>query len=398
MGVALKYKKTDGSIGEIDAGVEIYQAAANAHMDLRQYMRTQAVGCDFTLGDPIDQMMSNAGLLDSHPAAAFQMPALTMAQLAAMDLSDTKLASETGFRRPDGSDNSLGARLLYPQMILETLVADARIDDGADIIPVWESLIAITRNLNGQKAEQPIIDTRGPDQSKSGRIAQLAEPETMVSITVGEKSYRVPTYSIGLMVSNEAMAATTIDLVRIVMQKQARGERISRAMSQLKSMVLGDEDRGMTALPVTKISAFDSSISTNGTITKRAYIKWLHSVRKSASITRVLTDIDSALDVDEGLTPTSTGIDNSKIVTPWGGTNLAIPQPTVVPVDADVFGAGLLVGIDPSAAIQRFVNVAASYDAIEQYVMRKATGFRVDFGEMSVRLYDDAWSVVSLEA
>lgn len=398
MGVALQYRKTDGSMGSIDAGVEIYKAAAAAGMDLRQYMRTQAANCDFNIGDPIDQMMTNAGLMDSDPRAQLKMPALTMAQLAAMDLSGTKLASEMGFRRPDGTDNSLGARLLYPQMILETLVADARIDDGGDIIPVWESLIALTRNLNGQRADQPIIDTRGPDESRSGRIVQLAEPETMVSISVGEKSYRVPTYSIGLMISDEAMAATTIDLVRIVMQKQARGERIARAMSQLRSMVLGDEDLGMSALPVTKISEFDDSITANNTITKRAYIKWLHSVRKSASITRVLTDIDTALDVDEGLAPTHTGIDNSKIITPWGGTNLAIPQPTVVPLDTDVFGAGLMVGIDPTAAIQRFVNVSAAYDAIETYVMRKATGFRVDFGEMSVRLYDDAWSVVSLEA
>ncbi len=390
MGVMLKYAKTDGTVGEIDAGVEIYKAAAAAKMDLRQYMRTQAVDCDYSIGDPIDQMMSSAGLHDSHPNAQFKMPALTMADLAGMTQAE-------GFRRPDGSDNSLGARLLYPQMILETLVADARVDDGFDIVNVWESMIAVDRNLNGQRADQPIIDTRGPDKSRSGRITQLAEPETMVSITVGEKSYRIPTSSIGLLIADEAMEATTIDLVRVVMAKQARGERIARAMEQLKSMVLGDEDLGMAALPVLKAGDFDPAITTDGTITKRAYIKWLHSVQKTASITRILTDIDSAIDVDEGLAPRNTGVDNSKIVTPWGGANLAIPQPTIVPVEADVFGAGLLVGLDPSAAIQRFTNVAAAYDAIEKYVMRKATGFRVDFGEMAVRLYDDAWSVLSLE-
>lgn len=388
MGVALKYMKKDGKEGSIDAGHEIYQAAAAVNMDLRQYLRTQAVDCDYSIGDPIDQMMSQAGLMDSHPAAKFRMPALTLAELAA----------DSSFRRPDGSDNSLGQRLLYPQMIMETLVADARIDDGGDIIGIWESLIAVNRNLNGQRVDQPIIDTRGPDTSRSGRIAQLAEPETMIGITVGQKSYRIPTQSIGLLVSDEALQATTIDLVRVVMAKQARGERIARAMAQLKSMVEGDEDLNMTALPVTKISQFDASITTNGVITKRAYIKWLHSVRKSASITRVLTDIDTALDVDDGLLPKVVGVDASKIATPWGGANLAIPQPTIVPLDDDVFGTGLLVGVDPTAAIQRFINVQANYDAIEKYVMRKATGFRVDFGEMAVRLYDDAWSVVSLEA
>jgi len=394
MGVALKYMAIeDGKQVEksLDGAVEIYKAAADNGMDLRQYMRTQAVGCDYSLGDPIDQMMSNAGLNDSHPAAKFKMPALTMSQLAGMTTAE-------GFRRPDGSDNSLGARLLYPQMILETLSMDARRNDGSDILPIWESLIALTRNLNGQKADQPIIDTRAPEGSRSGRIVQLAEPETMVSITTGERSFRIPTNSIGLLISNEAMAATTIDLVRVVMTKQARGDRIRRVGEQLRSMVLGDVDLNMEALPVLKVSDFDSSITQDGVITKRAYIKWLHSVQDTGAITRVLTDIDTALDVDEGLAPTHTGVDNSKILTPWGGTNLAIPQPTVVPVKTDVFGAGILVGVDPSAAIQRFINVSAAYDAIEEYVMRKATGFRVDYGEMATRLYDDAWSVLSLEA
>ena len=105
-----------------------------------------------------------------------------------------------------------------------------------------------------------------------------------------------------------------------------------------------------------------------------------------------------AIDIDDALLPKVTGTDSSKIAAPWGGLNLGITQPRIVPVDADVFGAAHLVGLDPRYAIQRFVNVSASYDAIEEYVMRKATGFRVDFGEMSTRLYDEAWSVVSLEA
>ncbi|MNY70075.1 hypothetical protein D3C86_2081330 [compost metagenome] len=56
-----------------------------------------------------------------------------------------------------------------------------------------------------------------------------------------------------------------------------------------------------------------------------------------------------------------------------------------------------MVGLDPRYAVQRFVNISAAYDAIEKYVMRKATGLRVDYGEMATRLYDEAWSVVSLE-
>src|SRR5690606_30852205 len=118
-------------------------------------------------------------------------------------------------------------------------------DDGGDIVSIWESLIAVNRSLDGNKADQPIIDVTEPEKSRSGRITQLAEPETMISITTGDKSYRIPTYSIGLLISDEAMKATTIDLVRVVMEAQARGERVARAMKQLKAMVLGDVDLGI---------------------------------------------------------------------------------------------------------------------------------------------------------
>ena len=386
----LKYAANEGGKivqKEKEFGVEVYKAAAEAGMNLRQYMRTQCADWDVTMGDPIDQMMTNAGMNDGAHRSG---PALTMAQMAGMTTAE-------GFRRPDGSDNSLGARLLYPQLILETLTANALRDDGSDILQIWERNIALTRNINGNKVDQPIINTEAPENSRSGRIAQLAEPETMVSITTGEQSFRIPTNSIGLLIANDAMAATTIDLVRIVMEAQARGDKIRRVMEMFKSMVQGNIDMGIEALPVTKIGTFDAAITANGQITKRAYLKWLHSVQKTANVSSVFTDIDTALTLDDAFLPKVTGTDSAKISGSWGGVNLGITQPNITPLDLDVFGAGLLVGLDPRYAIQRFVNISASYDAIEEYVMRKATGFRVDYGESASRLYDEAWSVVSLE-
>lgn len=382
----LKYAGNDGKQKQFECGVEIYKEASDRGQTLRQYLRSRVTDYDHSKGDVIDQMMTTAMLNDG--ARDFGS-ALTMAELAGMT---------DGFRRPDGTDNSLGARLLYPQMILETLNANLLREDGSDILSIWPRLVALTRNVNGTKADQPIIDTSGPEKSRSQRIAQLAEPVTMISITTGDKSFRIPTYSIGLTISDDAMAATTIDLVRLVMEAQARGNRIADINETLRDLVEGNIDRGIKPLPVTKIGEYDpTGITRNGQITKRAYIKWLHAKQKKANISTVLTDIDTAIDVDEGLLPIVSGPDGSKIQAPWGGLNLGLTQPEVIPFDKEVFGAGKLIGMDPRYAIQRFVNVSASYEAIQEYVMRKATSFRVDYGEMSTRLYDEAWDVVSLE-
>jgi len=388
----LKYYAVNAATGkselkEIEVGVNVYKHAADAKMDLRQYMRRIAPDFDASQGDVIDQMMSQAALLDGRQGHG---PALTMKEMSGMTLAD-------GFRKPDSSDNSLGARLLYPQVILETLQANAHTDDGSDILAIWEKMISVSRNIIGTKAEQPIIDTRGPEGSRSGRIAQLAEPATMISITTGQKSYRIPTNSIGLMISDEAMEATTIDLVRVVMEAQARGDKIARVGEQLRAMVLGDVDQDLAALPQVTAASFDSTITADGQITKKAYIKWLYSKHNRFNLNMALGDIDTAFVLDEALTPTVGGPNGSKIATPWGGLNLNLTQPDYVPFDTDVFGANIIVGLDTRYAVQRFVNVSAAYDAIEEYVMRKATAFRVDYGEMATRLNDDAWSVLSLE-
>lgn len=366
--------------------VEAYKHAAEKGMNLRQFARHLAPDWDASMGDPLDQMYANSGLFDGKK---FGMPAMSL-----KDLANETLAAD--FRRNDGNDTSLAARLLFPQLILETMNEAALRDDGTDILSTWEKMIGVSRSINGTRADQPTINTTAPEGSSSGRIAQLAEPETMVSITVGEKSYRIPTNSIGLMISNEAMEATTIDLVRVVMEAQARGDKVRRVNAMIKDMVFGNPDLGITALPAKQAKDFDSSIVAAGKITKRAYIKWLHSKQKVCNIDHVLTNIDTALDVDEGLLPAVTGADSSKIASPFSGMNLNLTIPDMVPFETDVFGAGRLVGLDSRYAIQRFVNVSASYDAIEEYVMRKATGFRVDYGEMATRLHDEAWTVLDL--
>lgn len=365
---------------------ELYRKAANKNMTVRQHLKAELTDCDYSYGEPLDQVMAGSGL--------FQDKKLGMPGLTAKDLHNETVASEK-LRSPDGTDTSLGARLLYPQMILETMQEHLH-DDGSDILAKYAEMVAVTRNVGGKKVDQPLIDTRAPENSRSGDIAELAEPETMVTITTGDTSYRIPTKSIGLTISDEAMEATTMDLVRVVMEAQARGERIAMVENQLRALVMGDKDRGIEALPVKAIGSFDSEITANGQITKKAYIKWLRENYRLREISHVLTDIDTVLDIDDQLLPKMTGNDSSRIMTPFSGMNLNIPIPSMVDFSKDIFGAGMLVGLDRRNAIQRFVNVNANYEAIEKYVMRRANSFRVDYGEMATRLYDEAWSVVAL--
>lgn len=389
MSAQINLRDSQGKSVSMNLNMDMYKRAAenktSPRLEVRKMAAEQGVAWDPAKGDLLDQLYGNSGLFRSKSGA----PAMSM-----KDLGKQELATE--FRAPGGEGPvDAGARLLFPQLILDTLREDALRDDGSDIIRQWNDLVAITHNVNGKRADQPIIDTSAPEGSRSGRIAQLAEPEVMVSITTGSKSHSIPTNSIGLLISDEAQDVTTVDLVRIVMEAESRGERIRRIEEQLKAMVLGDDDLDIDALPTTKANVFDATISGAGVITKKAYIKWLLHNRNKANLTRVLTGVDEALLVDDALT-SNKNADPGKIVSPFSGVNLNLPTPEFLTFDQDVFGANVLVALDPRYAIQRFVNINASYEAIESYVMRKATGFRVDYGEMATRLYDGAWSVLEL--
>lgn len=395
----LQYVGQDGNMKTAEVDVSIYEKAAKEELTVRQYVadmldqKREADRPNYEFGHPMDQAYLASGLVTDRK--------LGQKGLTLKDVSEGKLAAGSSLRAPDGNDTSVASRLLYPQLLLETMEAELR-DDGSDILSKYAELVSVQRSVNGTRVDQPVVNTQsqgqGPKASMSRRQAQLAEPATMVGITVGERSYRIPTFSIGLNISDEAMAATTIDLVRVIMETQARGERVAMIEEQLHDMVYGNIDRNMEALPVTKVSKFDSSISGNGKITKRAYIKWLREKYRIRNISHVLTDLDTVLDMDEQMAPASTGTSNSKIDLPFNGINLDLAMPKMVDFSSEVFGAKTLVGVDKRNAIQRFVNVSADYSAIEEYVMRKATSFRVDYGEMSTRLYDEAWSVLSLEA
>ena len=76
--------------------------------------------------------------------------------------------------------------------------------------------------------------------------------------------------------------------------------------------------------------------------------------------------------------------------------NLSVASPPILIVADGVVAANTIVGLDTRYGIRRVINAQAQYSAIEQYLMRRATAFRIDYGEYSHRLYDEAFSVMTL--
>ena len=58
--------------------------------------------------------------------------------------------------------------------------------------------------------------------------------------------------------------------------------------------------------------------------------------------------------------------------------------------------ANTIMGFDSRYGIHRVTSSAASYEAVENFVLKRSTAMRFDTGEVVTRLFDDAFDVLKL--
>ena len=176
-----------------------------------------------------------------------------------------------------------------------------------------------------------------------------------------------------------------------------------RADDWLLSMVNGDADHGMGSLAsvggTATAASYDASIVAAGNLTQKAFMLWIAAHSKRAPITHIVTDINGALAIQNrsgrpvitGDNGTSTRINtNESVMNPTWGDNVQV----FITDDAS-WPAKTIMGIDARFAIQRVTSTNASYQAQEDFVLRRASAMRFDYGSVSRRLYNDAFEVLT---
>lgn len=385
-----------GNLADVELDAAEYQAANQLGLSLTQYL-SQKYGAqtdEAKYGSVINQMMLHAGMyLHSDSDTGLKAPSFAAIQSNRLQVN--------ALVRDDGSGrNTPNGRLLFPEIIMRAIESELR-EDTSDFVGGWNSMIALTTTVTSPKFDQPVINVKEAEKPASAPVSQLSEPDAMVSITTSNITSKIVTRSIGLMISDEAQEAATLDLVNIVMSAQARGERIRMIERDIKSIAEGNSDRDTRGgLSTVQAKSYDSALTTAGTISHKAWVKYLRSDYQKRSINRIITSVDVALAI-EGRSgkPTMSAnfsAEGTNLPVDQSIDNLAAQSPRVLLVDEALLGANILLGLDSRYALRRVINVSASYSAIEQFLMRRATGFRIDYGEMTHRLYDDAFNKMAL--
>lgn len=396
----------NGASQQVEPKLEWYKAAADNGLNFAQWVNREFPTNEAKYGTAHQQILASEGIVFR------PQPSVGLHSTKIADMLNGRTEMQAGVIVKGADFSSAALRVLYPSAIL-TAIEDKLLYNYKMNVMAFDKLVAIKDSIQGDKFERPLINFDNPAGASSQQIAQLSEPAAMISITTSNISRTLPTYSIGMLISDQAMQATTLDLVSLAMSRQILVEKNTRANQYLLAMLNGDPDNGdpssLTTLGYqTSTQALDASITlatiaSNGIrLTQKAWMKWLYLDSKLRTIDWVVTDIDGALQIENRSGRPTNFMDNPN--SPRIDSTLAVGNPTwkssvnVFITDDPSWPANCVMGLDSTQAIHLVESTTAAYSAIEAYVLKRAKAFRVDHGEQAFRLYPRAFSRLDLTA
>lgn len=378
-----------GAVHQVDLQVGMYREAAEAGMTLPQWLNTNyPTNAEVQGGTTFQQMLASEGIF-MKPNREFGIRASTM---DAILNGRPEIQGQSVIK-----DQVPTSRILFPAVMMQA-VEDKLLASLTMTANAFEQLIAIDESINGERYEHPVINMTKPEAARSQGISQLAQPASMLTLTTSDKAYKIPTFALGMEISDQALKNTTIDFVAMSLARQAAVERNERAQNYVLAILNGDVDNGegtLASLGLMDNSSTFDALSTGGTLTQKAWIKYLMKNGTKRVITHLITDVDTALKIE--------GRTGKPVVTQDDGTtnrfdtqfNVMNPtwakNPSLFLTDNASWPANTIVGLDKNWAIRRVRNLSANYQGIESYVMRRSQQMRFDFGEHVNRAYNDAF-------
>lgn len=375
----------------VDIGITSYADAADAGQSLPQYLSQRYPTNAARDGSAFEQLMEQCGVFIKGNKEFGLRPST---------LNDVLNPKDAAVITREGIPAS---RLLFPAVMLD--VIENKLSVNYDVNPgALDKMLAQDDSIDGDRWERPVLNFSNPEAARGSAVSQLSLPNSMLSITASDKSMRIPTWGIGLEISEQAQRSTTLDLVGLAVARQAAVEGNERANAYILALLNGDTDMGMAAL-----SSFGGKVQTSasingsalgaGILNQKTWITWLSQRTNKRMITHVVTDIAGAMMIENrtGKPIITTDNPNSpRIDTLFTVMNPKWPSNVQIFITDDPsWPANTIMGIDGRYGIHRVKSLSAQYSAIEQFAMKRSTMLRIDKGEMVYRLFDEAFEVLT---
>ena len=385
-------------------GLALYREAADKKLTFREFVN-QKFPTAADAPETFKQMCASAGLRFKHDKETGR-PATTLREaLAPIPAYDA--ATSGGQGTYDQLEAVPDSRILFPAAVME-VVEDSLTTGEDSATNAFESIVGMRSTVASKRLEQPVLsydNPQGAEDSGFQRTAQNSRPPIMLSLKAADTARTIPTGSIGMEISDEAMA-TGLDFMTKTLTRFTKKNDYAEWVAQIGKLLSGDPDAAVTpmaagtsALSTFSAQSLDATITAAGTITQEAWLKYLYKDNLQLTVDTIICDFDTALALDNRSgRPTNVQNDSTdrldipfSIIYPAFQANVNI---LVMP--AGTFPANTIMGFMSSDAIAKTISSIASYSAIEAQLIKKSTEFRWDRGFITYRMYDDAFSVMTL--
>jgi hypothetical protein len=383
-----------GAVHDVSAHIttSLYKEASDRKLTVSQLLNQKFPDADASIGTAAEQIYASEGL-----SLVGAKNKLGLTNYSVADILDGK-ALQAANVKDNGTPFGSASRILFPSAVIE-LVEAAAIKDYTTDGTVFSSMVAQEISIAGESFEQPVIDyntTGGPLQAQAQRISQFSMPPTLLRFSTGQRSRKLSTYGIMLEFSQQALQATSLDLVAMTVNRYLMQEKDARIYNYISDLFVGNSDLITGAVSAVTTTSLDAA-ATGGVVTHKAWVKFLARNRKFRQITHLCADIDTYLKV-EGRTgrpgsnnydPTLSRIDPQAVAvnsTFGGDVKWFI-------VDSAAEGgpvpANTVYAIDASKAIARVTNTNANYTAAESFALQRSESMVIHWSEEVYRLLGD---------
>lgn len=417
------YRSVDGDYKKGTLSLSDYELAERHSMRTSSLVNKKYQDADSRFGTAFKQGMASLGIFPKAlPDLGINATPLRdiatgecMQQRDAIQLSTTGGSATTGNTITAPSvpvgQSTPASRVFLPEVIME-LVNEKLTEDFNPEIALFNRMIAMDTSIGSEIYTRPRIDVTAPREHATRSIAQNALPRNMVSITTSQVSYAIPTVSVGLQISDQAMANATIDLVSTIMAQQTEAERFRNLWIDIGQVFSGNPDAGESALTPVNFSSFDAQAG-NGEVTQTGWLNSLYDPTRRVNYDGIITTLPVFMAIlnrtgrplmfdPRTYTPSDAAVQNTGNAGTYGLDappnllNWSVGIPNVMLVPQGTIPADQYAMVDTRYALMRVRNASASYSAIEQMVLQRTNNFRWDYGEHVHRMFPDSEGVVKI--
>ncbi len=391
----------DKGTQQVTLEVDVYARAKEAKLSVAQYINREYKNADQKYGTAFEQLCASEGLsLLGKGPNPFGLRSPTMASI--MDGSAGYGAASNVDRKTDPF--GVQSRTLFPAFVINAIEDQMQPDRVTDSA-VFRQMSATTVPVAGDTFNQPVISYQnvggantGTNAAKAARVVQGCLVPTMLFLGTTDRYRTLPTYGIGIEMSDKALLSTTLDLFTLTLNRFMQIEKDQRVYTYLSNLFAGDLDHNTGAVSSVSTTTLDSA-ATGGVVTHKSWVMFLARNRKKRHITHAICDLATYLKI-EG----RTGRPGSNAYDP----TLARIDPQLVPVGNVPFGsdvqwmivddaasggpvpANTVWALDATQAFMMVENTEAAYQATQEFVLRRTSTAIWHWSEEAFRLWGDA--------